>query len=308
MNSAQQSPFAPTLQPAFPRLTRAMLALLVFAGLVGRVAGQTYYGPDNTRTGSGAGFGTPASFTWDTTTAIWNTDSTGAKVGSVYSTNWVNWTSGDATANNANLIPTTSALTLTLGAAISVGSITANTGTGGSWGIITNSNSLTINTGSVTNATLTLSGGNSTTPTRLSLAQTSGGTYTFNTINFAADSYSVLDFGGSSATLTSTSLNIGNNATVILSNFAAASDAWTSTSISAPLNATTGAITGVTWTGGSWSDGTTTSQGYWVNGAFSTTAAPIPEPSTYGAIMAAGCAGLIGWRRRRSRREASAKA
>lgn len=269
----------------------------MFAGLVGRVAGQTYYGPDNTRTGSGAGFGTPASFTWDTTTAIWNTDSTGAKVGSVYSTNWVNWTSGDATANNANLVSTTSALTLTLGAAISVGSITAVTGTGGSWTIANNSNNLTINTGSTTNASLTLNGG--------TLFLATAGTYTFNTITITGNT--TLDFGGSiGTTLQSTNLDIQNNAIVTVNNWVAGTDLWKSTnapSVNGSTIASGGTMTGVNFTNYSGLTTSWTSSGVTANQLY-----PVPEPSTYGALMAAGCAGLISWRRRRSRREAAAKA
>lgn len=148
-------------------------------------------------------------------------------------------------------------------------------------------------TGFAANTTnLTLSGGT------LSLA--SAGTFNFGTITISGST--TIDFGGGVATLSSTSLIIQGTPTITVSNFAAGSDAWTATSISPTPNPTTGALTNVNWSSGT--SGYT--QAYWGNGAFSTT--PIPEPSTYGALMAAGCAGLIGWRRRRSRREAAAKA
>lgn len=300
MNSAQQSPLASTLQPAFPRLTRGLLALFVFAGLVGRVVGQTYYGPDN----ASSGFGTASSFTWDTTTSIWNI----ASNGNGGKTTWVNWTSGDTTANNANLVNTTSALTLTLGAAISVGNITAVTGTGGSWTIANSSNNLTVNTGSTTNASLTLSGGTFT------MAGT--GSYSFINLNVTASS--TLDFGTAGVTsLALTNLRIATGATLTIQNWVRFSDQLTVAN--API--TGGTVSGVTITGGtavvagadiSKSNINFANYGElakWNSGSFSTNQlAAVPEPSTYGAIMAAGCAGLIGWRRRRSRREAATKA
>ncbi len=292
MNSAQQSPLASTLQPAFPRLTRALLALFVFAGLVGSVAGQTpttYYGPDNT---NGSGLGTVGSFTWNTTSSLWNPSSTGAG-GSRGP--WVNWTTAAPT--NANLVSTTSALTLTLGAAISVGSITAVTGTGGSWTIANDSNNLTINTGSTTNASLTLNGG--------TLFLATAGTYTFNTITITGNT--TLDFGGSiGSTLPSTNLVIQNNAIVTVNNWVAGTDLWKSTnapSVNGSTIASGGTVTGVNFTNYSGLTTSWTSSGVTANQLY-----PVPEPSTYGAIMAAGCAGLIGWRRRRSRREAATKA
>jgi hypothetical protein len=293
LNSAQQLPLASTLQPAFPRLTRALLALLVFAGLVGRVFGQTYTGPDNL---TGNGFGNPSSFIWNTSTLnpIWNTRTNGGDNGQ---TSWVNWTSGDATPNNASLNSTTSALTLTLGEAISVGSITANTGIGGSWTIANDSNNLTINTGSTTNASLTLNGG--------TLFLATAGTYTFNTITITGNT--TLDFGGTiGTTLQSTNLTIQNNAIVTVNNWVANTDLWKSTnapSVNGSTIASGGTVTGVNFTNYSGLTTSWTSSGVTANQLY-----PVPEPSTYGAIMAAGCAGLIGWRRRRSRREAAAKA
>lgn len=269
----------------------------MFGGLVGRVAGQTtYYGPDNAvgNGSAGNGFGTPASFNWNTTASIWNTNSTGDNVGSTRSARWVNWTTAAPT--NAILVSTTSALTLTLGAAISVGSITAQSGTG-SWTIANNSNNLTINTGSTTNASLTLNGG--------TLFLATAGTYTFNTITITGNT--TLDFGGSiGSTLQSTNLVIQNNAIVTVNNWVAGTDLWKSTnapSVNGSTIASGGTVTGVNFTNYSGLTTSWTSSGVTANQLY-----PVPEPSTYGALMAAGCAGLISWRRRRSRREAAAKA
>ena len=285
-------------------MTRALLALLVFAGLVGRVFGQTYTGPDNQ---TGNGFGTPSSFIWNTSTLnpIWNTRTNGSDN---TQTSWVNWTSGDATPNNASLNSTTSALTLTLGEAISVGSITANTATGGSWTIANNSNNLTINTGSTANASLTLSGGTFT--------MAAAGSYSFIDLNVTASS--TLDFGTAGVTsLALTNLRIATGATLTIQNWVRFSDQLTVAN--API--TGGTVSGVTITGGtavvagadiSKSNINFANYGelaQWNSGSFSTNQlAAVPEPSTYGAVMAAGCAGLIGWRRRRSRREAATKA
>lgn len=283
---------------------RTGAGLAAFVGASTGLRGQvTYYGPDNNVSGNGNGFGTATSFTWNLSAAVWNTDPAGNKNAGVQSVAWVNGTGAAGSPfNNAVLTSgstITTALTLTLGTAITAGSITANPsvlGTGGSWTIANAGYGLTLNTGSTTNASLTLGGGT------LSLAAV--GTYSFRTITFAANTSTTLDFGSGIGTrLESSAVVIEGNATVKLNNFVAGTDAWVAGSISPAPNTTTGAVTGVTWSSGA---GPTYGQGYWSNGAFSTT--PIPEPSSYGAVLMTACAGVIGWRRRRRRKAAAARA
>jgi len=286
---------------------RAAAALAVLLGVVGQLVGQTtYYGPDYSS--SGNSFGTAASFTWDTSTLIWNTDSRGAGAG----TNWVSGTNNSAflTTQAKNSIAT--ALTVTLGSTIVAGSLSVDAAvltTGGSWTIAAPSTtSLTLNTASTTGANLTLSGGTFT------MAGT--GSYSFIDLNVTASS--TLDFGTAGVTsLALTNLRIATGATLTIQNWVRFSDQLTVAN--API--TGGTVSGVTITGGtavvagadiSKSNINFANYGElakWNSGSFSTNQlAAVPEPSTYGAIMAAGCAGLIGWRRRRSRREAAAKA
>ena len=223
--------------------------------------------------------------------AAWNTNSDGSKMGA---NDRIVWSNG----NNANLVSTTSALTLTQGTAITVGSITAVTGTGGSWTVANAGNNLTMNTGSTTNASLTLSGG--------TFSMANAGTYTFNTITFSSGT-TILDFAGANgATLQSTNLIISNGASVTVTNWVGTTDVWRSTNapqVGGNTVSAGGTVSNVTFDGyadlrASWS----------YSGGLFQQIAPVPEPSTYGAILVAGCAGLMGWRRWRSRRESSSKA
>jgi hypothetical protein len=264
------------------------LAVLGFFSQLSVVGQVTYYGPDNQ---NGSAFGTATSFTWSTSVAAWNTNADGKKMGP---DDRIVWSNG----NNANLVSTTSALTLTQGTAITVGSITAVTGTGGSWTVANAGNNLTMNTGSNTNASLTLSGG--------TFSMANAGTYTFNTITFSSGT-TILDFAGANgATLQSTNLIISNGASVTVTNWVGTTDVWRSTNapqVGGNTVSAGGTVSNVTFDGyadlrASWS----------YSGGLFQQIAPVPEPSTYGAILVAGCAGLMGWRRWRSRRESSSKA
>ena len=285
-------PGASLLAASMSRGLWALAVLGFFSQLT--LSGQTtYYGPDNNQSGNGAGFGTAANFTWNTTTAIWNTNATGDKIGgNVHAIAWVN-----GSTNNANLVTTTNTLTLTLGSAITVGSITANSGTGGSWTVANAGQNLTMNTGTTTNANLTLSGG--------TFSMAAAGTYTFNTITFSSGT-TILDFGNSiGTTLQSTNLIVSPGASVTVNNWVAGSDAWRSTNaptINGSTVATGGVVSNITFT--NYTGLTTT----WSSTGLSQQIAPVPEPSTYGAMLIAGCAGLMGWRRWRSRRESAEKA
>ena len=268
------------------------LAVLGFFSQLSLVGQVTYYEPDNSTAKDS--FGTPSNFTWNTTTAIWNTNATGDKMpGNVQAIAWVN-----GSTNNANLVTTANPVTLTLGQAINVGSITAVTGTGGSWTVANAGNNLTMNTGSNTNASLTLSGG--------TFSMANAGTYTFNTITFSSGT-TILDFAGANgATLQSTNLIISNGASVTVTNWVGTTDVWRSTNapqVGGNTVSAGGTVSNVTFDGyadlrASWS----------YSGGLFQQIAPVPEPSTYGAILVAGCAGLMGWRRWRSRRESSSKA
>ena len=153
---------------------------------------------------------------------------------------------------------------------------------------------LTMNTGTNTNANLDLSGG--------TFSMANAGTYTFNTITFSSG-ITTLDFAGASgATLQSTNLVISNTASVIVTNWVGTTDVWKSTN--APVVGGTtvsagGTVSNVTFNGyadlrASWS----------YSGGLFQQIAPVPEPSTYGAMLMAGCAGLFGLRRWRAKRQA----
>ena len=128
------------------------------------------------------------------------------------------------------------------------------------------------------------------------------GTYTFNTITFSSGT-TTLDFAGASgATLQSTDLVISAGASVIVTNWAGTTDVWRSTN--APVVGGTtvsaeGTVSNVTF------DGYANLRASWsYSGGLFQQIAPVPEPSTYGAMLMAGCAGLFGVRRWRAKRQA----
>lgn len=129
---------------------------------------------------------------------------------------------------------------------------------------------------------LTLSGGT------LKLSATS---VTLNTLTVTADS--TIDFGGANATLNLSNLNIAGGVTLNIINWVAASDAFITAAwagvtqdtsgVGAPLNQ----VVFANFTG----DNTS-----WLSADNSIR--PVPEPSTYGAILLTLTTGLMFWRRR----------
>jgi autotransporter-associated beta strand protein len=135
----------------------------------------------------------------------------------------------------------------------------------------------------VSGSNLTLSGGT------LKLSTTS---VTLNTLTVTANS--TIDFGGANASLNLSNLSIAGGVTLNIINWVAASDAFITAAwagvtqdtsgVGAPLNQ----VVFANFTG----DNTS-----WLSADNSIR--PVPEPSTYGAILLSLTTGLMFWRRRR---------
>jgi hypothetical protein len=267
---------------------------------------QVYFDVNGTTGGSGVTANSVRS--WNTT-ANWTTRAAGANAGSPVRA-WNNAT--DTSANFSAGTDATGSYLVTIGSTINVTTITVGEGTpnfkvntGGTWNIA-QAEQLT--------GYLTLNGGT------LALGGTGTGTagrYSFG--NLYVQTSSTLDFGSlvGGTEIFFSAVYIAAGQTLSISNWAAASDLFKTGAVfvggtysesgATPSVSSFTTITGSTNTYlGSYAtiNGV---QAQW-NGSTIQTFTPIPEPSTYGAIMAAGCAGLIGWRRRRSRREAATKA
>lgn len=127
----------------------------------------------------------------------------------------------------------------------------------------------------------------------------SGGTLALSGINLAAGTLlvtgnSIIDFGGAS-TLDINLLTISDGVTLTIQNWAGAADFfytqnWTGAALDttgvAPMNQ-------VTFTG------FTADKTAWLS--YDKQIAPVPEPSTYGALLLAAAGGWLGWRRWRRR-------
>ena len=163
------------------------------------------------------------------------------------------------------------------------------------------------NSFTASNLTLTLNGGT------LSLL---GGTHaTFGTIHITGNT--VIDFNNSASTfLSSALLVIEGGVTVTVNNWISTANATNLSSVWYATNTINGGtLIGADQVGGTplgqiaftnYNGLTTT----WVSGNhdgwFDHEIRPTPEPATYGALLIAGCLGLLGWRRHRSRKPARA--
>jgi hypothetical protein len=133
------------------------------------------------------------------------------------------------------------------------------------------------------------------------LLLSAAGTYTFGSISVTASS--TIDFGTAGVTnLSLTNLSISPGATLTINNWVRYSDTFT-ISIQPTISG---------WTSGDISRSSVNFSNYgelaqWNSGSFSANQlAAVPEPSTYGAMLMAGCAGLFGWRRWRRKDKTTA--
>lgn len=128
-----------------------------------------------------------------------------------------------------------------------------------------------------------------------------GGTLSLSSISLAADTLhvtgnSIIDFGGSASILDLANLTIADGVTLTIQNWADATDFFFTQNWAGASFDTTGAnpMTQMVFSGFSAND--TKWQSY------DNQITPVPEPSTYGALMIGGLAAFAAWRRRRSRR------
>jgi fibronectin-binding autotransporter adhesin len=142
---------------------------------------------------------------------------------------------------------------------------------------------------------LTLNGG--------TLLLSQAGTYTLNAINVTANS--VIDFGGAGVTnLSLTNLTISSGVTLRIDNWVRLSDQFTVTN--QPTIGGFGVGSGVNISKSSINFSNYGELAQWNGAGFSANSlAAVPEPSTYGALLMAGCAGLFGLRRWRAKRRAT---
>lgn len=307
MNPAQLSKPASRQQPALRGLTPPLFALMVFAGLAGNVVGQTTYYFDVNKGTAESGVATGSTYDWNTgsgSNSNWSTDSTGNAANT-----FATWSSAFAANFSAGTDGAGKTIQVTIGAATTAASVTVGDGTVN----FKSTSNFTITAAStLSGSALTLSGGT------LTLGGT--GSYSFGSLYVTGTS--VLDFGSAvtgGTTLSFTNIYINSGATLSVRNWAAGTDLLKATNVFSggtvtdavsPSYSGTSALAAGSAVGGVTLSSSTAAgaTAYWNGGTLGFATTPVPEPSTYGAIMAAGCAGLIGWRRRRTRREANAKA
>ena len=226
------------------------------------------------------------------------------------------WTSGRDAVFSAGTSATGS-YTITVNGTQNVSSITVEDGTpsftGGTLNFSDASPDLIVNSGRTLNwgttgltsstGSLNFSGGGILNFTQNSTfagtVNISGGTLrlttsalTLGTLNITGNT--IIDFAGTASTLSLTNLSISAGVTVTINNWQDAADflyasnwagATYNTTGSDPMNQVvfTGATLGTGWQ------------------SLDNQVRPIPEPSTYGALLLAAMAGLMGWRRWRAR-------
>jgi autotransporter-associated beta strand protein len=162
----------------------------------------------------------------------------------------------------------------------------------------------TVNAGTLSlPSTAALASGSNVTLSGGTLLLSAVGTYTLGTINVTANS--VIDFGGAGVTnLSLTNLTISSGVTLRIDNWVRLSDQFTVTS--APTFGGTAVVAGANISKSSINFSNYGELAQWNGAGFSANSlAAIPEPSTYGAMLMAGCAGLFGLRRWRAKRRAT---
>jgi autotransporter-associated beta strand protein len=323
MNSPAGSPSV--IQPRTPsRLARRIVFFLLLAVAAGLQAQTTYYWDRN---GSTSGAGTTPSGTWNTTTANWNTNSGGT-------TSAETFTSGGNAVFSAGT-DATGSYTVTVSGTQNVSSINVQEGTptfsGGTINFSDTSPDFTVASGRTATVGSNISGthglnklgagtlvfstndksysGTTTISAgtlSLAAAQTfdtvvlSGGTLslsgisaTIATLNITANS--TIDFSGSASTLNVTNLSLSAGVTLTITNWANATDFfyasnWTGatfdTSGAAPMNQID-------------FNGAPASSTKWLGYDHQIT--PVPEPSSFGAILLLLSGLGIAWRRRAGR-------
>lgn len=292
-----------------PKRIGALLTVVLGMLLGQNLYGQLYFDVNGDGNGSGkreSGVTSNSSYVWSGT--FWTTDPNGgtatAPVGA--------WTSGSNAVFSAGA-DATGTYQVRIGANTTVGTVSREEGTPSfkvigsatstNW-TITGSSSLSVSNltllgGSTTNATLTLGGSGTAT------------SYTF--ANLYVSGATVLDFANTAgSTITFGNVYLASGATLSITNWAAATDALKASAVftggTYSENATTFAQSyagGSSLGTGSWATGVSINgvQAQW-NGSTLQTFTPIPEPSTYGTMLIAGCAGLFGLRRWRAKRRA----
>lgn len=141
---------------------------------------------------------------------------------------------------------------------------------------------------------LTLNGG--------TLLLSQAGSYSLSAISVTASS--TIDFGtGGVTNLTLTNLSIASGATLTILNWVRLSDQFTVTN--APTIGGTAVVAGANISKSSVNFANYGELAQWNGAGFSANSlAAVPEPSTYGTMLMAGCAGLFGLRRWRAKRRA----
>lgn len=258
--------------------------------------------PNNAVFGAGTATGAPF------TATLGNNISVGTV--SVVSDSWVVNTTGSG--NNVYSLTFNSTTNVSLGSSFVIqgaGSVVkdgSNTLTLS--GSNTYSGGTTVNAGTLALASTTALNANSPlTLTGGTLLLSAAGNYSFGALTVNGNA--TIDFGSSGITNFSVSSLSITSGSLTITNWVRYSDTFVSGT--APTSGTNPNT--VTYTAGTqipksiinFSNYGELAQ--WNSGSFSTNnLAAVPEPSTYGAIMMAGCAGLIGWRRWRRKDKAIA--
>lgn len=242
-------------------------------------------GPNRNWTTSSAG--TTATERWnDNNSAIFSagTDATGSFTVTVSGTVNVNDItiqegSPTFTEGTINFSDTTPDLTIASGSTLTWGS-TALTSTNGSLNV-TNSGVLNVTSNLSFSGTVNFTGGT----LRLTTAAVS-----FTTLNITGNT--TLDFAGSASSLSLVNFSISSGVTLTITNWADAVDVFTATNWTDAVYDTVGQtpMNQVVFSGATLGTGWRQSDNQ---------IRPIPEPSTYGALLLAGLTGFFLWRRHR---------
>lgn len=306
--------------PNFRKLVLALFAGCVFSAASAQA--QLYY--DTNGTGN-AGAGTFTSGNWNTSSNNWNNTSTGsggtiskwnntnnAGITAVFSagtdatgTYTITVVAGGITAGGIVIedgTPTFSGGTITFGDSSPTLDVasgrTLNWGSAGLAFSTAAANTLNLNTTSgytgTSGGVVNFSAAKSNTALTVNLG---GGTLklssnlTFDTLNVTGNS--TIDFGGAAATLSLTNLTISNGVTLTITNWTDNSDFFYTTNFAGVTQdvANSGSLSQLSFTG------FTANKDKWQS--YDDQITPVPEPSTYGAILLLVTGGIVGLRRRK---------